>query len=66
MKDGKEQPIQLTRQKREFKPIIDEVHSICDVIKGEQIKAETKTDQITGTLSAADSTAEKLILLVDK
>ena len=66
MKDGKELPIQLTRQKREFKPIIDEVHSICNVIRGEQIKAETRTDQITGTLSAADSTAEKLIILADK
>ena len=66
MKDGKELPVQLTRQKRDYKPIIDEVHSICDVIRGERSKAEIKTNQITGTLSAADSTAEKLILLVDK
>ena len=66
MKDGKELPIQLTRQKREFKPVIDEVRSICDVIKGEQTKAETKIIQISGTLSAADSTTEKLILLGDK
>lgn len=66
MKDGKELPIQLTRQKREFKPVIDEVRSICDVIRGEQTKTETSTIQISGTLSAADSTTEKLILLVDK
>lgn len=66
MKDGLERPIQLTRQKKEFKPIISEVHSICDAIRGEQSKSEITNSQITGTLSAADSTTDRLILLIDK
>lgn len=66
MKNGKEEPVQLTRQKKDYKAIISEMQLLCEVVNGEQIDTEASIEPIQGVLSAADSTTEKVVLLADK
>lgn len=65
-KNGDDNPIQLTRKKCDYKEIINKSHELS-LKRNESIEGgESTTKIILGTLSAADSTSEKVTLLDEK
>ena len=66
MQAGKERPVELTRQKKDYKQLISETHELAIASREGPNKSDAVNTTITGVLSAADSTSEKVKILIDK